>query len=102
MTKILKASVIEEFLFNEKNYIENNSYVSGHDNVNVFGLSEMKFFIKANDTAIDIQLGDFKYHNTIGLTEENDLRQTNLPNQNGGLKIVGQINLSKFEKYKKK
>ncbi len=55
-TKILNAKDIEKELFNDANYIENNSYVSGHDNVNVFGLSGMKYFIKANDTAIDIQL----------------------------------------------
>lgn len=54
--KILKATDIESILFNNKNYIENNSYVSGHDNVNVFGLSEMKYFIKSNDNAIDIQI----------------------------------------------
>jgi hypothetical protein len=57
---ILNCSDIENILFNDKNFIENNSYVSGHDNVNVFGLSEMKYFIKANDTAIDIQLRDIK------------------------------------------
>lgn len=57
-SKILKASDLETILFNDKNYIENNSYVSGHDTVNIFGTSEMKYFIKANDTAIDIQLRD--------------------------------------------
>jgi len=51
---------IEEFIFNEKDYITNNSYVTGHDNVNVFGLTEMKYFIKASDTAIDIQLRDLQ------------------------------------------
>lgn len=58
--KILNAKEVEKILFNEENYIENNSYVSGHDNVNVFGLSQMKYFIKANDTAIDFQLRDLK------------------------------------------
>ena len=100
-TKILNAKAIEKILFTDENYIENNSYVSGHDNVNVFGLSEMKYFIKANDTAIDIQLRDLKDHKTNGLAEERDLRQTELANQNGGLKIVGKIDLSKFEKHKK-
>lgn len=57
-TKFLNTNDIEDVLFNDGNFIENNSYVSGHDNVNVFGLSEMKYFIKANDTAIDIQLRD--------------------------------------------
>ncbi len=66
-TKILNANDIENTLFNNKNYIESNSYVSGHDNVNVFGLSEMKYFIKANETAIDIQLRGIKEHKTIGL-----------------------------------
>ncbi|HMU99171.1 MAG TPA: hypothetical protein PKA15_10340 [Chitinophagales bacterium] len=51
---------MEEILFNDENYIENNSFVSGHDNINVFGLSEMKYFIKAGDTAIDIQLRDIR------------------------------------------
>lgn len=58
--KIVNAKEIEKLLFNEEKYIEKNSYASGHDNVNVFGLSEMKYFIKSNDTAIDIQLRNFK------------------------------------------
>ncbi len=95
-TKILDANEIENMLFNERNYIENNSYVSGHDNVNVFGLSEMKYFIKANDTAIDIQLRELKEHKTNDLTVE-----SKNVNQNSGLKIVGKIDLSKFEKHKK-
>lgn len=95
-SKILNAKDIEKALFNNENYIENNSYVSGHDNVNVFGLSEMKYFIKANDTAIDIQLKDLKEYKTNDLTVER-----NNINQNGGLKIVRKIDLSKFEKYKK-
>ena len=56
--KIIKSKEIEKELFDDENYIENNCYVSGHDNVNVFGISDMKYFIKANDTAIDIQLRD--------------------------------------------
>jgi len=95
-TKILNANDIENILFNDRNYIESNSYVSGHDNVNVFGLSEMKYFIKANDTAIDIQLRDLKEHKPNDLTVER-----NNINQNSGLKIVGKIDLSKFEKHKK-
>jgi hypothetical protein len=69
-TKILNANDIENMLFNDRNYIENNSYISGHDNVNVFGLSEMKYFIKANDTAIDIQLRDLENLNINGKLED--------------------------------
>ena len=53
---IKRAFDIEKILFNDENYIEKNSYISGHDNVNIFGLSEMKYFIKSSDVAIDIQL----------------------------------------------
>lgn len=63
-----KSEEIEKVLFDEDNHIEKNSYVSGHDNVNIFGLSEMKYFIKSNETAIDIQLRDFKEHNINDLT----------------------------------
>lgn len=59
-TKIVNAKHIEKALFNDENHIVNNSYVSGHDNVNVFGISEMKYFIKCDDTAIDIQLSVLK------------------------------------------
>ncbi len=90
-TKILNTKDIEKALFNDENYIENNSYVSGHDNINVFGLSDMKYFIKANDNAIDIQLRDLKEYKTNGLTEESNLEQTEIVRQNGGLKIVGKI-----------
>lgn len=58
--RILNSKEVEIELFNNETFIEENSYVSGHDNVNVFGLSEMKYFVKANNTAIDIQLRDLK------------------------------------------
>lgn len=95
-TKILDTNDIENILFNDRNYIETNSYVSGHDNVNVFGLSEMKYFIKANDTAIDIQLRDLNEH----ITNDLNVESKNV-DQNGGLKIVGKIDLIQFEKHKK-
>lgn len=60
-TNILNSKDVERTLFKEENYIEYNSYASGHDNVNVFGLSKMKYFIKSNDSAIDIQLRDLSH-----------------------------------------
>lgn len=77
-TKIINTKDIEKKLFNEENYIENNSYVSGHDNVNVFGLSDMKYFIKANDTAIDFQLRDLTVNNDKKHSRKIDLSKTNL------------------------
>lgn len=59
-TKILNTKEVEKLIFNENSYIEKHSYVSGHDNINIFGLSEMKYFIKANETSIDLQITDQK------------------------------------------
>lgn len=100
--RIINSGEIEKVLFSEENHIENNSYVSGHDNVNVFGLSEMKYFIKSNDTAIDIQLRDMKEEKESNkLIPESNFIKTEVLNIEG-VKIVGHIDLSKFEKYKKK
>ncbi|MCB9190298.1 MAG: AAA family ATPase [Flavobacteriales bacterium] len=47
---------MEKSLFGQPDFILNNSYLTGHDNINVFGQVDMKYFIKAGNTAIDIQL----------------------------------------------
>jgi Superfamily I DNA and RNA helicases and helicase subunits len=99
--RIIDSNEIEKVLFKEENYIEKNSYVSGHDNVNVFGLSEMKYFIKSNDTAIDIQLRDLKEEKLNNeAKEESNYLKAEVPKIDG-IKIVGKIDLSKFNKYKK-
>ncbi len=50
------SSEVEKILFGKEKFIENNTYITGHDNVNVFGLTDMKYFIKSSESAIDIQL----------------------------------------------
>ncbi len=115
----ISSEYIEEILFGDKKHIENNSYFSGHDSVNVFGLSEMKYFIKANDTAIDIQLRkdleetkndtaieiplreDLEEVKTTNPTSENDLVGAKTPVLSG-LTILGKIDLSQFANNKKK
>ena len=52
----IPSDKIEIEIFKESKYILNHSYLTGHDNINVFGQVDMKYFIKAGDTAIDIQL----------------------------------------------
>ena len=100
--QIKKSSEIEKLLFGDEKFIENNAYTTGHDNVNVFGLSEMKYFIKANDMAIDIQLRNMKEEKGGNkLIPESNFTVSEVPNI-AGVKIVGHIDLSKFEKYKKK
>lgn len=95
---IVNTKTIESILFGNEKYIENNSYVSGHDNVNVFGVIEMKYFIKSSDTAIDIQLRSFIDDKTLLDKKFSEINGSNV----GGVKIVGNIDLSKFEKFKKK
>ena len=56
---IRKSAEFEKIIFHQKDFIEKSSYITGHDNVNVFGQIEMKYFIKANESAIDIQLRKF-------------------------------------------
>ena len=55
-SNIVSNERIELELFKDPDFIVRNSYLTGHDNINVFGQVEMKYFIKAGDTAIDIQL----------------------------------------------
>ncbi|GGE40345.1 histidine kinase/DNA gyrase B/HSP90-like ATPase [Pedobacter psychrotolerans] len=53
---VKQSSEIETMLFRNKNFIYENSYITGHDPINVFGQLEKKYFIKANPGAVDIQL----------------------------------------------
>lgn len=53
---LIQSKEIEKYLFGESDYIVNNTYLTGYDNINVFGQAEMTYFIKAGATAIDIQL----------------------------------------------
>jgi superfamily I DNA and/or RNA helicase len=53
---IRNSAEYEKMLFGELNHIEKSSYLTGHDTINVFGQIDMKYFIKANSSAIDIQL----------------------------------------------
>jgi len=55
-SNLIQSQTIEKIIFNEEDFIVNHSFLTGHDNINVFGQVEMKYFIKANTTAIDIQL----------------------------------------------
>lgn len=125
--KIKHSEDVERVLFKEiNNFIVNDSYVSGHDNVNVFGHSSLKYFIKTGDTAIDIQLRDRKYTFRDTMLDKSnfttiDIKSTNIEDLSPvddnieesnfietevpfieGVKVVGKIDLSQFEKYKKK
>lgn len=53
---LISAYEIEELIFDKKDFIISNSFVSGHNNINVFSQNNMKYFLKANNTTVDIQL----------------------------------------------
>lgn len=55
-TSIISNKYIEKIVFADSDFIVQNSYLTGHDNINVFGQVDMKYFIKAGNSAIDIQL----------------------------------------------
>ena len=55
-SSIITSQTIEGHIFDEPDFIVKYSYLTGHDNINVFAPGEMKYFIKAGETAIDIQL----------------------------------------------
>lgn len=55
---VLNNQKLENYLFKDPNFIIRNSHLTGHDSINVFGQMEMKYFIKAGNTAIDIQIID--------------------------------------------
>ncbi len=55
-SEIISSNKIEKDIFGDGDFIVKNCYLTGHDSINVFGQIEMTYFIKASETAIDIQL----------------------------------------------
>lgn len=47
---------IERLMFGSPNYLEENSFSTSHQSVNVYGLPEQKYEIRSEDNAIDIQV----------------------------------------------
>lgn len=54
--QLIDASQIEEQIFGENNYIENNTFITSHDTINFFESYKWKYYIKRSSTAIDFQL----------------------------------------------
>ena len=47
---------IEELIFNDNHYLENNSFATSHQIVNVYVKPELKYEIRSEETAVDIQI----------------------------------------------
>lgn len=47
---------LEQLMFNDSNYLENNTFSTSHQSVNVYGLPENCYEIRTEDTAVDVQI----------------------------------------------
>ena len=45
-----------ELIFSSSTYLEDNSFSTGHQNVNVYGLPEKCYEIRSEDAAVDVQI----------------------------------------------
>jgi hypothetical protein len=53
---VYSTKEIEEIIFGNDNYIEENAFATGHQLVNVYGNPEKKYEIRSENTAIDVQI----------------------------------------------
>lgn len=54
---------MENLIFGSKQYIEDNSFSTGHQNVNIYTKPERIYEIRSDDNAVDIQIHkDYKSH----------------------------------------
>lgn len=47
---------LEDLLFGDSKYIENNAFSTSHQSVNVYGLPEKIYEIRTEDAAVDVQI----------------------------------------------
>ena len=52
----LHTPELEELMFGSSTYLEDNTFSTGHQSVNVYGLPEKCYEIRSEDTAVDVQI----------------------------------------------
>lgn len=50
------SSDLEDLMFSDPNYLENNAFSTRHQSVNVYGLPEKRYEIRTEDNAVDVQI----------------------------------------------
>ncbi|MBQ6656689.1 MAG: DNA2/NAM7 family helicase [Ottowia sp.] len=50
------ASRLEEVMFEDAGYLDRNTFFTSHQSVNVYGLPEHRYEVRAEDSAVDIQV----------------------------------------------
>ena len=47
---------VEKVMFGSENYLEENTFTTGHQSVNVYAVPEKKYEIRSEDSAVDLQV----------------------------------------------
>jgi hypothetical protein len=50
---------IEEMIFGHKSYLEDNSFSTSHQLVNVYRKPEKQYEVRSEDNAVDVQIHDY-------------------------------------------
>ena len=68
---------LENLMFDDPKYLENNTFSTSHQSVNVYGLPENCYEIRTEDTAVDVQI-----HKAVkAFSSENENQASNLDGQ---------------------
>lgn len=80
---------VEAAMFGAEDYIEANTFSTGHQTVNVYGVPEKRYEIRTDDTAVDVQLHINKQtEKKSDITREEDGEQEPLPPAEMGIQEV--------------
>ena len=87
---------IEEELFNDKKYLENNVFSTGHQDVNVYDIPIAKYEVRTEDSAIDVQLRNMpeSTHTVNNLNQVNNVVPQVSPIVNTQSPIIQQLDTS--------
>ena len=50
------SSDLEDLMFGDSKYLENNAFSTSHQSVNVYGLPEKIYEVRTEDAAVDVQI----------------------------------------------
>lgn len=52
----IQSSELEQLMFDDREFLENNIFSTGHQSVNVYGIPEKRYEVRSEDHALDIQI----------------------------------------------
>ena len=53
---LISAAEIEKAIFGKEDFIEENTFITGHQTVNVYGIPEKRYEIRSEENALDVQI----------------------------------------------